>query len=112
MRKWAVLLAVCAVAVVASGCYAGIYTAPVKPGLGLMFARVNAPISVDYNAAVVSTKTGEATAENILGLIEIGDCSAEAAARNGGLTKIHYLDYKFENILGVYSKFTTIAHGE
>ncbi len=112
MKKWAVLLAVCGIAVVTTGCYAGIYTAPVKPGLGLMFARVTAPISTDYNGTPVSTKTGEATAENVLGLIEYGDCSAEAAAKAGGLTKIHYLDYRFENILGVYSKFTTIAHGE
>ena len=31
---------------------------------------------------------------------------------NGGITKIHHIDYKVFNIFNIYSKATTIVWGE
>ena len=39
-------------------------------------------------------KRGESSATNILGLVETGDASIEAAAKNGGVKNIQYVDTK------------------
>ena len=110
----ALIVAMCSFVLVATGCAgAGIYGAPVIPPPGMMFAQVSAPLSIgSLGNTKVSTKHGSATAENILGLIATGDCSIQAAATSAGITTIHYADYNFYNILGIYSKFTTIVYGE
>ena len=48
----------------------------------------------------------------ILGLVAWGDASAEAAAKDGGITIIEHVDYEYMNILFIYQRFTTIAHGK
>jgi hypothetical protein len=113
MRRLGLLLAVCVVVALSVGCGAGYYRTPVQPAGGWLFARLEAPISTNYDAgAVVTMKSGSATSESFLGWIALGDASLTSAAKNGGISKIHYADYKFENILGVYSKFTTVVYGE
>ncbi len=113
MRKWALLLAVCVVVSLSLGCAAGYYRTPVQPAGGWAFARLEAPMSTNFDqGAMISPKTGMATSESFLGFIALGDASLETAAKNGGISKIHCADYKFENILGLYSKFTTVVHGE
>lgn len=64
-------------------------------------------------------KTGESTATNILGLVETGDASIEAAARNGGITEIEYVDTKIGKVyipllfIPIYVKETkTIVYGK
>ncbi len=49
---------------------------------------------------------------SILGAVSWGDCSINAAAKDGGLSTIDSADYKYYNILGVYQTFTTIVHGK
>ncbi|PYN11407.1 MAG: protein trl [Candidatus Rokuibacteriota bacterium] len=41
-----------------------------------------------------------------------GDASISAAAKNGGITRIHHVDHETMNILGFYAKYTTIVYGE
>lgn len=61
----------------------------------------------------VGSKTGSATAQNILGIIGQGDCSIEAAAKNGAIRKVATVDYKVKNILwGVFSEVTTVVTGD
>lgn len=64
-------------------------------------------------------KCGEATTNNILGLVETGDRGVQAAARNGGITKIHYIDTKINKVyiplgfIPIYVKQTkTLVYGE
>ncbi len=111
MKRYACLVGLCGVLWLSVGC-AGYYAAPVVPGHGMLFAQVDAPLSLNYDQTPITEKRGEATAENILGLIAIGDASIQKAAHNGGITKVHYADYRFENILGIYAKFTTVAYGQ
>jgi hypothetical protein len=49
---------------------------------------------------------------SILGIVSTGDCSIDAAAKDGGLNKVNHLDYDYMNILGIYQKVTVIAYGE
>lgn len=64
-------------------------------------------------------KCGEATTNNILGLVETGNRGIQVAAKNGGITKIHYVDTKVNKVyiplvfIPIYVKQTkTIVYGE
>ncbi len=41
-----------------------------------------------------------------------GDASIHAAAREGGISKIAYVDSHSTSILGIYAKYCTIVWGE
>ena len=56
-------------------------------------------------------KCGKATSKGIV-LYTSGDSSIKAAMDNGGITKVHHIDYEVFNILNVFSKATTIVWGE
>lgn len=78
--------------------------------IGTIYTGVNVPQAA--TALKGATKTGEATCTSILALVATGDCSIEAAAKNGGITEIQSVDYKVNNILGVYGTYTTIVKGK
>ena len=69
------------------------------------------PITATSNE--LGTKVGTSTAAFIFGLIPISDdYSIQAAAKEGGITKISTVDLKSFNYLGIYSGYTTIVTGE
>ena len=57
------------------------------------------------------TKSGSATANSILGLVATGDASIETAAKNGGITQIHHVDYSSKSILGIIASYTITVYG-
>lgn len=105
MKK--VILVACAIAaaVVLTGCIA----APFEPPIGL-YTDIKAPLSICPSE--IGPKKGSAGSMSILGIVAIGDCSIAAAARNGGLTSIDYLDYEYFNVLGVYQRAVVNAYGK
>ena len=92
------------------GCVVGGVVAPFQPPMGVV-SIVQAPLSTEGNFSAGSKK-GESSAKCIMGIVSVGDCSIDAAAKNGGLQKINHLDYEYLNIIGVYQKTTVIAYGE
>ncbi len=101
------LLFVAAIAAVASGC---VYVTPAN--------SITAPIALDVQCPAGSVdndvkpaKMGTATASGIILFCE-GDASLKAAMDNGGIKKVHHVDYKTKNILGIVSSATTIVWGE
>ena len=88
------------------------YRAPVMPPQGGMFSSFSAPLDIDADQTPVGARMGESSSMSILGLFAFGDASVDAAARNGNLQRIQYLDYHYLNILGLYQEFTTRAYGE
>ena len=111
MKNKGVALLLLLVLLLMTGC-AGLYRAPVIPGRGLLYAEVKAPMDFTVDKTQVGSKVGKAVSTNVLGWIVTGDCSIQAAAKNGGVQVIHHVDYSFKNILGVYAEFTTIVYGE
>lgn len=89
---------------------AGCVSAPFQPPPGL-FETTKAPLSTQGNWKV-GAKEGRSSVSTYLGLISTGDCSISAAARAGGLTKVDYVDYEYENYIGVYQKTTVVVYGE
>jgi hypothetical protein len=83
-------------------------------GMGSIYTDVKAPqvaASVNYDATGFA-KVGSATASNILGWIVMGDAGIQAAMKNGGITKVHHVDYKASSILGIYATYTLYVYGE
>jgi hypothetical protein len=95
--------------VVVSGC-----ATVLSPVPGLIFTDVKVPsnrLQAPLDSATYS-KVGTASCSSILGIIATGDASVDAATKNGGITKIHHVDSDRYSVLGLYSKYTTIVHGE
>jgi hypothetical protein len=92
------------ICIMASGC------ATVYP-VGSFYTEISIPSLVGDGNADYS-KVGKATAKSYLALIATGDASIEAAAKNGGITDIKYVDYSVKNILGLIGEYTTIVYGD
>jgi hypothetical protein len=98
-----------AVLVVLSLTLAACYRAPVQPPIGMIYNNTTAPL---FGGDGIGDKSGTAYSECVLGVAGWGDCSIQAAAKQGGISEIMSTDYTIENYLGVYQKFTTIVHGK
>ena len=78
---------------------------------GIIYTEIKAPVGageggMNYN------KVGTAKATSVLGLVATGDCSIKAAAANGGIKNIKYVDYDAKNILGIFGEYTTTVYGD
>lgn len=80
------------------------------PVTGVLYTDVDYPVTA--TAAEQGSKTGEASATSILGIIATGNASVVEAAKNGGITKVKTVDVKATNIIGLYAKYTVVVTGE
>ncbi|MFA6816740.1 MAG: TRL-like family protein [Lentisphaeria bacterium] len=104
MKKFKALLAVFAVAVMVSGC------ATTYP-LGTILTQVTLPSMVgSYEGK--ATKVGKSKCTQLLALVAQGDASIAAACKQGGITKIHHVDWEVDNILGLVATYTCTVYGE
>lgn len=96
-----------------TGC--GAFVAMSGTGGGLLYSDTKSPLpQASYYAGGTSTamKKGEASYTSILGLICTGDASIDMAMKNGNITKIHHIDQKLTNILGIVATYTVVVYGE
>jgi len=98
------VLALIALALMLSGCVVGM--TPIYAGI---YTDVEGPFAV--GSAGSYTKVGEAEAKGIL-FISTGDCSITAAMKNGGIKKVHHVDYHTENVLNIYTRVIVKVYGE
>ena len=101
------LLLVASAIALASGC---VVVGP-SNAASLVTLDVQSPDMSFVDNSVKPVKTGTATASGIICFTE-GDASLKAAMDNGGITKVHHVDYKVKNILGIVGSTTTIVYGE
>lgn len=67
---------------------------------------------IDNN--VQANKSGKACVKLLAGLISTGDSSIEAAKKNGGITKVSYVDRSLEAFnlyIPIFQEGCTIVHG-
>ena len=88
----------------------GCMSAPFQPPMG-MISQVKAPLSTDGNWKV-GLKSGSADVQCVLGLFAWGDCSITAAAANGGLKQVDFVDYKYDNVIGIWQRAMVTVYGE
>jgi len=78
--------------------------------IGGILTDVTLPAGVTEHAS--AKKTGVAKCQSILALVANGDCSIEAAKKDGGITKVSHVDWKANNILGIIGNYEVRVYGE
>jgi hypothetical protein len=81
------------------------------PGFGPDGALFTSAKIGTYGTGKPASKTGEACASSILGLVAIGDASVEAAKSQGGINDVSYVDYQIFSVLGLYARLCTVVRG-
>lgn len=79
--------------------------------VGVAFTDNTFPLGVTSNSGM-PTKKGMAECKSYLALISTGDCSIDTAMKNGGITKVQYVDWKANNILGIIGTYQVVVQGE
>ncbi len=78
--------------------------------IGAIITDIELPI-VATSVSSSSTKTGEATCISYLSMVAKGDCSIEAAKKNGGITTVTSVDWHYDTILGIINNYKVTVHG-
>ena len=78
---------------------------------GAFYTEVSFPGGVG-SGDVSYSKVGKATSNSYFALVATGDSSIETAAKNGGIQKIKFVDYKTKNVLGFIGEYTTYVYGD
>ena len=104
MKKVKVLGLLILAAAILGGC--AMASAPVS---GQLWLDVNGPVAVGSGGS--ATKSGEACATSILGIIGTGDASIDAAKKAGGIKDITYVDHHSTNMVGIIAKYCTVVKG-
>ncbi len=99
-------------ALLAAVLLAGASCASTKP-VGILYTDIRVPITTGNAAdATASPKVGVAVSKSVLGLVATGDSSITAACANGGIRKIHHVDWEANSILGLFSTYRCVVWGE
>jgi hypothetical protein len=104
MKKAILILTSCALLAFIAGC------ATSYP-VGSFYTKLQLPITATANSGQ-ATKVGTAQCMSILAAVAIGDASIESAKKNGGITKVHHVDWDVKNILGIIGKYKVTVYGE
>ncbi len=114
-----------AFAVLASGCVFNL-RAPVVPPPGALYTSYKAPLDYqlgkhhnDDTPSIPISQMRSGTSEtSYIQLIyptlslAFEDASVETAARNGGITTVHFADYEVLSVLGLYVNTKVTVYGE
>jgi hypothetical protein len=106
MKKTAYVFTILFYAASLSGCA----HAP-SPVTGFIYTNVIAAKG-PVNPHAGHDKVGSAACTSILGFIGTGNCSIEAAVKNGNITKIHHVTHHSRSYVGLYARFEIIVYGE
>lgn len=104
MKKLFAIVIAGALALLVSGCGSAAF-----PVNGVLFTQAKGPVTATSNGS--GSKEGRAECVSYLSLVALGDCSVETAAKNGGISQIKSVDSDVFNILGLYTKYTTVVKG-
>lgn len=76
-------------------------------------AATTFPVTADFDFSELETmKQGEACSLTVLGIFgPNGDATVAAAARAGNLTRVRYVDNRFENYF-LWHRLCVVAYGE
>ncbi len=94
--------------------------APVRPPGGWIFTYVSAPIDTNFSETPIGSKVGTADSRYLYIPISayvplevaFGDSAVKQAAADGGITTVHYVDYEYLRILGIYQQLTIRVSGD
>ena len=79
--------------------------------VGGIYTDVKLPVTATAEGGG-SPKTGMSQCMSVLALVATGDCSIEAAKKNGNIQKVYHVDWEANNILGSIGKYKVVVYGE
>ncbi len=69
-------------------------------------------MSTDFRNTQTVEKTGKSSSHSVAWIAAWGDGGLQAAAKEGDLKTLEYVDYQFINVIfGLYLRRTTIVYG-
>lgn len=92
----------------------GLLSTPVN-AMGLFYTKATYPMTatgVKSTKDICCLKKGEASATNILWVVELGDAGLGAASKNGNIKQIYFVDVQEKNVFIFFGKITTTVYGE
>ncbi|MDN5870589.1 MAG: TRL-like family protein [Nitrococcus sp.] len=79
--------------------------------VGSLYTHLELPVNVTSNTGP-PLKTGVATCRSFLALVALGDCSIDAARKDGGIAEVLYVDWDAKNILGIIGTYKLTVYGK
>jgi hypothetical protein len=80
---------------------------------GCVYSNFRVPVSRDFRNTQKVTKSGVSSSHSVAWIAAWGDGGLQAAAEQGDLQTLEYVDYQFMNILfGLYMNRKTIVYGQ
>jgi hypothetical protein len=80
---------------------------------GCIYSNFRLPASRDFRNTQTVSRSGVSTSHSIAWIAAWGDGGLQAAAENGNLKTLEYVDYQFLNVLfGLYMNRKTIVYGQ
>ena len=77
--------------------------------IGTLYTELRLPITA---TEAKGKKEGTAECKSVMSLVATGDCSIEAAKKNGGITKVSNVDWEAKSILGIIGEYKIHVYGE
>ncbi len=79
--------------------------------VGVIYTDIQVPYPVAGESSAME-KSGTAECTSVLGLVAVGDASIRQAMQNGHITKVSYVEWSANNILGVIGTYKVTVYGE
>ncbi len=80
---------------------------------GCVYSNFRVPVSRDFRNTAKATKSGVSSSRSVAWIAAWGDGGLQAAAEQGDLQTLEYVDYQFMNIFfGLYMHRKTIVYGQ
>ncbi len=124
LLRLAPLVALMLVAVAGStGCgLRALPNVPVRPPLGLIYSDVTAPLDYEVSGQPSPEVDKLKESRSMTRYVAVpfydyisaawGEAAIKRTADSQGITVIHYVDYRYRTILGIYAEFELIVRGE
>lgn len=109
MKKLTLIFATAFCAVMMSSCSMASF---LSSGGAFVYEGTTSPLTVTSNPIGNHVKVGRSNSVMVLGLVGVGDGGINAAAKNGGISKISFVDVQKTSILGMFTKSETVVYGE
>ena len=78
-------------------------------GPGYILTTTKEGLSANNNVPI--TKSGEACATNILGILSFGDSGIEAAKKSADIKEVATVDREYFSVLGIFAEACTVVAG-
>ena len=103
MKKTILAISVLTILAQSSSAFADPY------GKGVFYEDTVVPLNAAN--AKISSKYGESTCKNILGLVQLGKCGINDAMKSGNIRNVNYTDVHREGSF-ILEKYTTRVYGD